>query len=271
MESQIRPVQRIHPCLRDSGVAAFAPEGDLFVQAAVVVVIAEAVGDVVHERHIHVVEHALTDQLGFSGDGADFSLLHQFFAVRHFDHLLRRCGNEGDLPAERIQHAGLQQPGRHPDKGRRTAVVSAGMSSAGNRITFRVIGQHQTVHLPQKRHSGTGSAGIDVGTEPGHGESCPDFQPQRPEFFHQISRGLHLPVARFGIFPDMFANGNEFCTCFFHGVAYRRAHFIKRFHKILLLGFCFCTLRYNSTSQVRCKKKSHIFYLNYTGKCDILS
>ena len=139
-------------------------------------------GMALYIRDIHIVKDTFAQKLGFSGNGTDFSLIHQLFTVIQFNTLFGGSGDESDFAAHGVKHTGLEQTDCGTDQTCRAGIVTAGMNGAGYFVALGVIGKNQGVQFAQDCQCRTGTSGINIGTEPGYSKICFDLQTEFLQF-----------------------------------------------------------------------------------------
>ena len=88
-------------------------------------------------------------------------------------------------------------------------VVAAGMDKAGLRVTLRVGGDDQAVHLAHDEQFRAGSARVDVGIKAGDVARFGQLIAQLFKLFFQIGVGLPFPVTGLRVFPDLALCGEH--------------------------------------------------------------
>ena len=225
-------VDGVHSAAGGGGVTAASDEGHAFADETVVVAgtVVVVPADVVHDRHVHVVEDPLADQCRFAAERADFTFLHQFGAPLDLDALFGGSADKGDLSGNIVFHSGVDQRHRRADHGRDVAVVAAGVDRAGALVAFGVLGDDERIHFAQQRHGRTGASAVQVGAHAGDRQIFAERQSQRAQFVVGIAGGLEFLEARLRIFPHIIAHGDDFRSAAFDGVDDRLLDFFQCSH-----------------------------------------
>ncbi len=162
-----------------------------------------------HHRHVDVVERAEADELLLARHQSQGALLVEAPSELHVDELLRRHGDQGDVPCQRFHDLRGKQPHGGAQHHRRLTVVAAGVGSAGLRVGVCVLQDPQRVQLSDDRDRGTGSPALDDALQTCQGDAALVRHTEFAELLAHESGSLDLEEAGFRVRQDSLGGLDE--------------------------------------------------------------
>ena len=128
-----------------------------------------------HEGDRNVVEDAFADQFGLAAEEVD--------AVEMGDAaLLGGAGDEGDLPGEEFADFGNGgEAAGGAEHGDDLQVVAAGVGGVVHGVGVGILRHDEGVEFAEDRDRGPRFAGVEIGADPGAGQSGAEGKSHRPE------------------------------------------------------------------------------------------